>query len=222
MRQIILDTETTGLNPQDGHRVIEIGCIEMVNRKITNNNFHVYLNPERSIDKGAVAVHGLTNEFLAEKPKFNDIYHDFLEFIGKDELVIHNAPFDIGFLDAELSRIVPTWQGLRHHVKITDTLAMAREKHPGQRNSLDALCKRYAVDNSERALHGALLDSEILAFVYLAMTQGQSAIHLELENNKLSVNEKQNIKSSIKKTHVQYASEEEIKEHNNFLNKLIK
>jgi DNA polymerase-3 subunit epsilon len=178
MRQIVLDTETTGLEPKEGHRIIEIGCVEVVDRRLTRNTFHQYLQPDREIDAGAVEVHGITNEFLRDKPRFGEIAEDFLGYIGGAELIIHNAAFDVGFLDAELAQ----WRADAPHIadlcQVTDTLAMARGLHPGQRNSLDALCKRYAVDNSHRDLHGALLDAEILADVYLAMTGGQVSMQL--------------------------------------------
>lgn len=179
-RYIVLDTETTGLNPEEGHRVIEIGCIEVINRKITGNRFHVYLNPDREIDEGAVAVHGLSVEFLADKPRFMEVRDDFLRFVQGSELVIHNAPFDVGFLNSELARSGET-RVLGDYCAITDTLLMARKKHPGQRNTLDALCKRYDIDNTHRELHGALLDAELLADVFLAMTGGQSSLLLEME-----------------------------------------
>lgn len=178
MRQIVLDTETTGLEPEQGHRIIEIGCVELLDRRLTGNNFHVYLQPDREIDAAAVEVHGITNEFLADKPRFADIAADLLAYLRGAELVIHNAPFDVGFLDAELRRL----EGLgvvADHCAVLDTLLMARKKHPGQRNSLDALCGRYSVDNSRRDKHGALLDAEILADVYLAMTGGQRALSLD-------------------------------------------
>ncbi len=178
MRQIILDTETTGIGHEQGHRVIEIGCVELIDRKLTGKHYHVYLNPERAVDEGAFRVHGISTEFLQDKPRFNDIISDFLQFVGGSELIIHNAAFDMGFLNAELKRA--KWKkSLEEYCDVIDTLAMAREKHPGQRNSLDALCKRYDVDNSNRQLHGALLDAEILAFVYLAMTGGQSSFFTE-------------------------------------------
>lgn len=176
MRQIVLDTETTGLSPEEGHRIIEIGCIELLNRRVTRNRFHVYLNPERTIDLGASEVHGIRDEFLADKPRFGEIVEDFLAFVGGAELVIHNAPFDVGFLNHELKRVGESYGELAGYCAVTDTLALARKKHPGQRNSLDALCKRYGVDNSRRELHGALLDAEILADVYLAMTGGQMTL----------------------------------------------
>ncbi|RTZ74858.1 MAG: DNA polymerase III subunit epsilon [Gammaproteobacteria bacterium] len=180
MRQIVLDTETTGLEPSLGHRIIEIGCVELVERRPTGNDFHQYLQPDRIIDPGAVEVHGITNEFLADKPRFEDVVEDFMAYVEGAELIIHNAPFDVGFIDAELER-VGGWKPLETYCTITDTLVMAREKHPGQRNSLDALCGRYEIDNSQRQKHGALLDAEILAEVYLAMTGGQSLLSLEGE-----------------------------------------
>lgn len=180
MRQIVLDTETTGLEPEQGHRVIEIGCVELLDRRLTGNNFHVYLQPDREIDAAAVEVHGITNEFLADKPHFADIAGDLLAYLRGAELVIHNAPFDVGFLDAELGRL-DGLGGIAEHCTVLDTLTMARKKHPGQRNSLDALCGRYEVDNSRRDKHGALLDAEILADVYLAMTGGQRALSLDAE-----------------------------------------
>ena len=176
-RQIVLDTETTGIETSDGHRVIEIGCVEMVNRRFTGRNFHQYLNPDREVDAGAVEVHGLSNDFLADKPRFEEVVEDFLDFVRGAELVIHNAPFDVGFLDHELSMLGRD-ERVNDLCEVLDTLVMARRMHPGQRNSLDALCKRYEVDNSNRDLHGALLDAEILADVYLAMTGGQKALLL--------------------------------------------
>ena len=180
-RQIVLDTETTGLNPKLGNRVIEIGCVELVNRKLTGNNFHYYLNPERESEEGALAVHGLTSEFLRDKPKFTEIIDEFLEFISGAEVVIHNAPFDVGFLNAEFSRanITPFSE---HVSRVTDTLVQAKELHPGKRNSLDALCDRYEVSNSHRKLHGALLDAELLAEVFLAMSRGQNSFSIELND----------------------------------------
>ena len=178
MRQIVLDTETTGLEPREGHRIIEIGCVEMIDRRLTRNNFHQYLQPDREIDAGAEQVHGITNAFLADKPRFADIAERLIEYLAGAELIIHNAPFDLGFLDHELRLWRQDTQSISELCEVTDTLAMARRMHPGQRNGLDALCKRYAVDNSHRELHGALLDAEILADVYLAMTGGQVALHL--------------------------------------------
>ncbi|GAB5500031.1 MAG: DNA polymerase III subunit epsilon [Pseudohongiellaceae bacterium] len=178
MRQIVLDTETTGLDPKQGHRVIEIGCVEIQNRRLTGRHFHYYLNPDRDIDEAAIEVHGLTREFLANKPRFKQIADEFLEFVSDAELVIHNAPFDIGFLDAELIHMHSSVERMADVCSVLDSLLLAREKHPGQRNSLDALCKRYGVDNTQRELHGALLDAEILADVYLIMTSGQSSLSL--------------------------------------------
>ncbi|HYN79242.1 MAG TPA: DNA polymerase III subunit epsilon [Lamprocystis sp. (in: g-proteobacteria)] len=178
MRQIVLDTETTGLDPREGHRLIEIGCVELIDRRLTGKNFHQYLQPDREIDADAVAVHGLTNDFLRDKPRFAEVAEDFLRFVSGSELIIHNAPFDTGFLDHELARWRADGVSIGDLCEITDTLSLARRLHPGQRNSLDALCKRYTVDNSHRDLHGALLDAEILADVYLAMTGGQVVMQL--------------------------------------------
>ncbi|MGH8476348.1 MAG: DNA polymerase III subunit epsilon [Methylococcales bacterium] len=175
VRQIVLDTETTGLSPDENHRIIEIGCIEMQNRKITGQRFHVYLNPDREIDPGAIEVHGISNGFLADKPRFSNILDDFLEFVRGAELIIHNAPFDIGFINHEL-RLCGHKTPIEETCSVIDTLILARKKHPGQRNSLDALCKRYEIDNSHRQLHGALLDAEILADVYRSMTGGQTSL----------------------------------------------
>lgn len=182
MRQIVLDTETTGLDPRSGHRIIEVACIEMVNRRLTGHHLHKYINPEREIDEGAQAVHGISLEFLADKPKFADIADEFLEFINGAELIIHNAPFDIGFLNAELDRLGRVPVGTICN-GVIDTLKMAKELHPGKRNSLDALCERYEIDNSSRTLHGALLDTELLADVFLAMTRGQNSLMIEPESD---------------------------------------
>lgn len=180
MRKVVLDTETTGLDHRQGHRIIEIACIELVSRRQTGHHLHKYINPERDIDAGAAAVHGITIDFLSDKPKFADIVEEFIDFVRGAELIIHNAPFDIGFLNAELDRLgmVPI-ETICHCV--TDTLKMARELYPGKRNNLDALCERYQVDNAHRTLHGALLDTELLAEVYLAMTRGQNALMIEPE-----------------------------------------
>jgi len=175
-RIVVLDTETTGLNPQEGHRIIEIGCVEMVKRRLTGKRFHVYINPDRIIDEGAIAVHGITNQFLDDKPHFEQIVDDFIAFIKGAELVIHNAPFDVGFINNEFSRLKNKAGTVSDYSEVFDTLAYARKKHPGQRNSLDALCKRYGIDNSHRDLHGALLDAEILGDVFLLMTGGQSSL----------------------------------------------
>jgi len=178
MRQIVLDTETTGLETSQDHRIIEIGCVEIINRRITENTYHQYIQPDREIDEGAYEVHGISNEFLADKPRFEAIVDDFMAFVNGAELVIHNAPFDIGFLDHELSKLGPEWVQMKDHCSITDSLVMARKKHPGQKNNLDALCKRYTVNNARRELHGALLDAELLAEVYLHMTGGQETLSL--------------------------------------------
>lgn len=179
MRQIFLDTETTGLSPALGHRIIEVAAVEMVNRRLTGNHFHCYLNPEREIDAGAQQVHGITLEFLQDKPKFTDVAQEFLDFVQGGELIIHNAPFDLGFLNHELSLISQAVIGTVC-ASVIDTLKLAKELHPGQKNNLDALCKRYAVDNSNRTLHGALLDAELLAEVYIAMTRGQDSLLIDM------------------------------------------
>lgn len=180
-RQVVLDTETTGLSPSEGHRIIEIGCIELVNRRLTGREYHQFVNPEREIDEGAERVHGLSRAELEGQPRFADIVEEFLDFIRDSELVIHNAEFDVGFLDYELERMQHAQPAVRHHASVLDTLSLARRMHPGQRNSLDALCKRYEVDASRRDVHGALIDAELLARVYLAMTGGQVTLSLESE-----------------------------------------
>ena len=182
MRQVVLDTETTGIG--EGHRIIEIGCVELVNRKLTGRHYHQYINPERLVDPEAMEVHGITDEFLADKPVYSQIAHDFIEFISGAELVIHNAPFDVGFMDMEFGLLGGGYPKTRDICTILDTLVLARTKHPGQRNSLDALCKRYGIDNSRRDYHGALLDSEILADVYLFMTGGQTDLTLDSQAEK--------------------------------------
>lgn len=181
MRQIILDTETTGLEHKQGHRIVEIAAVEVSNRMLTGHHFHYYLNPGRDSDEGALQVHGLTTEFLQDKPKFIEISKEFLSFIHDAELIIHNAPFDVGFLNHELNLV--NLQSLESHCRqITDTLKLAKELHPGKRNNLDALCERYSIDNSRRTLHGALLDAELLAEVYLAMTRGQESLLMDFEH----------------------------------------
>jgi DNA polymerase-3 subunit epsilon len=182
-RQLVLDTETTGLEPSQGHRIIEIGVVEMIDRRLTGNNFHIYLQPDREIDAGAIEVHGITNEFLADKPRFEDIAEELAEYLRGAEVIIHNAPFDVGFIDAEYQRL-ENGLTMGSLCEVIDTLVMAREMHPGQRNSLDALCGRYDVDNKHRTKHGALLDSEILADVYLAMTGGQKSLGWEADDDK--------------------------------------
>ena len=181
MRQIVLDTETTGLEHAQGHRLIEIGCVELVNRRLTGRHFHKYINPQREVDAGAIEVHGITNEMLADKPLFAHVVDEFIEFVADAELIIHNAAFDVGFINAEFNLLGRSLARLGDICRITDTLLMARQRHPGQKNNLDALCNRYGVDNSQRDLHGALLDAEILADVYLAMTGGQTALALAAE-----------------------------------------
>ena len=178
IRQIVLDTETTGLDPRQGHKMIEVGCIELLDRKLTGNNLHFYVNPEREIDAGAIAVHGITNESLQDKPIFADVAKDLLAFLKGSEVIIHNAPFDVGFLDNEFAECIEGYENLTDYCKVFDTLVQARQLHPGQRNDLDSLCKRYEVDNSNRDLHGGLLDAEILADVYLRMSGGQTLLVL--------------------------------------------
>jgi DNA polymerase III subunit epsilon len=179
VRQVVLDTETTGLEPKQGHRIIEIGCVEIVNRRKTDRHFHQYLNPDREIDDGAFNVHGISNEDLADKPRFADVAQEFIDFIRGSELIIHNAPFDVGFINAELKKLGRKWGKTEDYCSVVDTLMMAREKHPGQKNNLDALCKRYEIDNSARELHGALLDAQILLDVYLIMTGGQETLSFD-------------------------------------------
>ncbi len=215
MRQIVLDTETTGLDPTLGHRIIEIAAIEMVNRQITGRDYHCYIDPQREIDAGALEVHGISNEFLADKPKFVDIADDFLRFIEGGELIIHNAPFDVAFLNAELE------QAGREPVTafcetITDTLKIARELHPGKRNSLDALCERYAIDNSARTLHGALLDTRLLAEVYLAMTRGQESLLMEVDGGETMVEARGTINSDLELIVIR-ASDDELDQHHRAL-----
>jgi DNA polymerase-3 subunit epsilon len=181
MRQIVLDTETTGMNPLEGHRIIEIGCLELENRRLTGRSFHYYLQPDRPIDVEAIAVHGITNEFLVGKPRFAEIAGEFEAFVRDAELIIHNAAFDVGFLDHEMRRLDPAFESIRRFCTVLDTLGLARQKHPGQKNSLDALARRYFVDHRQRTYHGALLDAEILADVYLAMTGGQVGLSLQDE-----------------------------------------
>lgn len=211
MRQIVLDTETTGLEVALGHRVIELAAVEISNRRITDQHFHCYLNPEREIDRGALAIHGITDEFLQDKPRFADIAPEFLDFIAGAELIIHNAPFDVGFLNHELGLIgQPPLEQLC--AKITDTLRMAKDLHPGKRNSLDALCERYQVDNSQRSLHGALLDARLLAEVYLAMTRGQDSLMIDLPEERAVLGQEGG-EGSGGELVVQRASAEELAAH---------
>lgn len=197
MRQIVLDTETTGLEISQDHRIIEIGCVEMVNRKLTGRHYHQYINPQRNVDEGAMEVHGITDQFLADKPLFESIAADFLEFVDGADLIIHNAPFDLGFINHEIAKLPKKIAVIEKECKIIDTLALARQKHPGQKNNLDALCKRYGVDNSQRDLHGALLDAEILADVYLLMTGGQ--VNLNINDQSVADTGELNQASSIRR-----------------------
>ena len=223
MRQIVLDTETTGLDPRQGHRVIEIGALELIDRQLTGRQYHVYLNPEREIEQGALEVHGITEEFLRDKPRFAEIADDLLAFADGAELVIHNAPFDIGFLDNELSLTGHQHASITEVSTVLDTLELARDLHPGQRNNLDALCKRYEVDNSSRSLHGALLDAEILADVYLAMTGGQVDLGLSLESPAASVDDDDGyLHAGHPVLLVLKASDEELDQHEARLNDIEK
>ena len=223
MRQILLDTETTGIGPELGHRVIEIGCVELLDRKLTGNHFHVYLNPKREVDEGAFRVHGISSEFLKDKPLFDDVVSDFLQFIEGSEVIIHNAPFDVGFLNSELKH-VKYQKKLNDYCTIFDTLEFARKKHPGQRNSLDALCKRYEIDNSNRTLHGALLDAEILASVYLAMTGGQTSFFSETENtvDQAQKTVQEIVRLTLANPVILKANEDELAQHQVMVNLLIK
>ena len=222
MRQIVLDTETTGLDPTKGHRIIEIGCVELINRKRTGNELHQYLQPDREIDPGAIEVHGISNEFLADKPRFEDIVSDFLTYIEGAELIIHNAPFDVGFLDNEFE-LAGLGQGKTQATcDVIDTLVMARRLRPGQKNSLDALCRHYTIDNSQRDLHGALLDAELLAEVYLAMTGGQTALFREGSAVKSVADTEvvRKLDKNRKTLPVITASKEELVAHNAWLDEL--
>ena len=221
MRQIVLDTETTGLEPSAGHRIIEIGCVELVERKLTGNTFHQYINPQRKVDDGAIEVHGITNEFLEDKPYFADIYDDFLKFVQGAELVIHNAPFDVGFINHEIALLEnssgQSLKKIEHYCTILDTLKMARDMHPGQKNTLDALCKRYYIDNSNRELHGALLDSEILADVYLAMTGGQTRLTLNDSDEAGHEETIQRLSADREPLKILRATEQELITHENYM-----
>ena len=220
MRQIVLDTETTGLNPRSGDRIIEVGCVELVNRRLTGNNFHRYVNPERDSDPGALAVHGLTAEFLSDKPKFAEIADELKAFVADAEVIIHNASFDLGFLDAEFEKLgLPAFRS--HVASVTDTLLQAKELHPGKRNSLDALCDRYGISNAHRTLHGALLDAELLAEVYLAMTRGQDSLGMDLGIDEAGEGGGASA-SALAEILLLAPSEEEIAEHEALLNGLDK
>ena len=224
MRQVVLDTETTGLDPNKGHRIIEIGCVELIDRKRTGNELHQYLKPDRKVDAGAIEVHGITNEFLQDKPRFEDIVDDFLAYIKDSQLIIHNAPFDVGFINSELKL---TGRNLGHTVDycdVIDSLVMARRMRPGQKNSLDALCRHFNIDNSQRDYHGALLDAELLAEVYLALTGGQSALFQDSDSGKQSQAEKiiRQLDTSRPVLPVIYANEEESHLHEAWLDELDK
>jgi len=213
MRQILLDTETTGFNPKNGDRIIEIGAVEMISRKLSNHNYHQYIQPEREVPEDAIAVHGITNAFLEDKPVIAEIIDDFMEYVKGAELIIHNAPFDVGFINHELSLLSPNkWGTIEDHCKITDSLKMARKAYPGQRVSLDALCKKLGIDNSNRTLHGALLDSEILADVYLMMTGGQTNLSLKEDEftNETGINRISSDRPALK---ILMASSDELANH---------
>lgn len=216
MRQIVVDTETTGLDPKAGHRVIEIACLEMVNRKITGDTYHVYINPDREIEQEAEQVHGISNDFLKDKPRFQAVVNDFIAYVDGAEMIIHNAPFDVGFINSELALVGKRPNKIESHCKITDTLKMARQLHMGQRNSLDALCKRYGVDNSHREFHGALLDAELLAKVYLLMTGGQGSLFAEEQKKKTetqAVDQVVHVREAHKPLSVIYADKEALAAH---------
>ncbi|WP_127470745.1 DNA polymerase III subunit epsilon [Thiomicrorhabdus aquaedulcis] len=226
MRQIILDTETTGFDPKTGDRIIEIGAVELFKRRLTQNTYHQYIQPERSVPLDAIAVHGITDKFLLDKPIFSLIVDDFMAFVSGAELIIHNAPFDVGFINHELARLKNNrWGKIEDHCTITDSLKMARKTYPGQRNSLDALCKRLYIDNSNRTLHGALLDSEILADVYLAMTGGQTHLLLNSETPSSEESREQNALKAQRPSgllKVLYANDIELQEHHNKLTEISK
>lgn len=222
MRQIALDTETTGIGHEFGHRIIEIGCVELINRRLTGQTYHVYLNPQRLVDPGAFKVHGISDQFLQDKPDFKSISEEFLQFIDKAELIIHNAAFDLGFLNAELQRINHP-ESIENKCNIVDTLVLARKKHPGQRNNLDALCKRYDIDNTERQLHGALLDAQILAQLYLAMTGGQTDLFGEAALEEADALAQQaNYVDLSSSSPIYYANPEELRRHEAFMEKFSK
>ncbi len=215
MRQVVLDTETTGLEPQNGHRIIEIGCVEILHRRLTGRHYQQFLDPKREVDEGASEVHGLTAKDLAGRPEFTGIVDDFMEFVNGAELIIHNAPFDLGFINMELERIDSKWGAIENYCGVLDTLSYARKLHPGQRNSLDALCKRYDVANSHRDLHGALLDAELLAEVYLAMTGGQESLDLMSSELSLQNTVSQAAEKDMNETNllVVPVSEDDLKNH---------
>ncbi len=222
-RQIVLDTETTGLDPRQGHKIIEIGCVEMINRRLTGNNYHQFIQPDREIDEGAQAVHGISNEFLADKPRFADVVKDFIEYIDGAELIIHNAPFDVGFIDHEFKWAGAEYGSVASYCSVIDTLVMARKLRPGKKNNLDVLCKEYEVNNAHRELHGALLDAELLAEVYLRMTGGQSDLSLDSEDTSNSVTGETVIKklsADRKPIKIIQANDEERKAHQVIVEKM--
>jgi len=222
-RQIVLDTETTGLEPSQGHRIIEIGCVEMINRRLTGNNYHQFLQPDREIDEGAQAVHGISNESLADKPRFGDVVKDFIEYLDGAELIIHNAPFDVGFINHELNMCGEEYGKVATYCTVIDTLVMARKMRPGRKNNLDVLCKEYEVNNAHRELHGALLDAELLAEVYLRMTGGQSALLLDSEDTSGSSASSAHVKklsADRKPIRVIKASDEEMQAHQAIIDKM--
>lgn len=222
MRQIALDTETTGIGHEFGHRIIEIGCVELINRRLTGQTYHVYLNPQRLVDPGAFKVHGISDQFLQDKQEFKKISDEFLQFIDKSELIIHNAVFDLGFLNAELQRIDHP-ESIEEKCSIVDTLVLARKKHPGQRNNLDALCKRYDIDNTHRQLHGALLDAQILGQLYLAMTGGQTDLFGEAAlDEAAALTQQANHVDLSSSSPIYYANLEELRRHEAFLEKFSK
>jgi len=220
MRQILLDTETTGLEPKQGHRIIEIGCVEMVNRRLTQNHYHQYIRPDREIDSEAMEVHGITNEYLADKPRFADIAETFIEYVRGAELIIHNAPFDVGFINNEFRLMGTGLPPLEEICEIVDSLQMARKQYPGQKNNLDALCRRLDIDNTHRTLHGALLDSEILAAVYLAMTGGQTGLDLDGLEEFGGVEPVRRFSSERPRLPVPQAGAEELAAHSAYLEKI--
>ncbi|MDA3922544.1 MAG: DNA polymerase III subunit epsilon [Salinisphaera sp.] len=227
MRQIVLDTETTGLEHEQGHRIIEIGCVEVANRRLTGNDLHLYLHPDRDIDEGAQAVHGITLEYLADKPRFHEISSTLAEYLEGAELIIHNAPFDLGFLNSEFQRTDDNYQTLESRGPVIDTLVEARQLYPGQRNSLDALCKRFDIDNSNRELHGALLDAQLLADVYLMMTGGQIDIGLLGEDSEeseglASAGLATHLSQAASRPRVQRATDDERASHDRYLDMLAK
>jgi DNA polymerase-3 subunit epsilon len=222
-RQIVLDTETTGLEPSQGHRIIEIGCVEMINRRLTGNNYHQYIQPDREIDEGAQAVHGISNEFLADKPRFNDIVRDFIDYINGAELIIHNAPFDVGFMDHEFRLAGQEYGQTIDYCEVTDTLVMARKMRPGKKNNLDVLCSEFEVNNSHRDLHGALLDAELLAEVYLRMTGGQSSLSLDdisADSTGSAHISARKLSGNRKPIRIVSASDDELQAHQAFIEKL--